>query len=144
MPSALPSAPARRGASWPARFAVFGVLLVVSVVAARGTLRQGPPLRWGDAFTTASTFANHLGQNATLSLYDAARNRFSSHRDNSWKATLPVADAQAIARELLLTATASLLANTSGDRSGEGESEAVAAEVPLAVKAAPPARPDKG
>ena len=44
----------------------------------------------------------------------------------------------------LQTATASLLANTSGDRSGEGESEAVAAEVPLAVKAAPPARPDKG
>jgi len=103
-PVSLASAPARRGASWPARFAVFGVLLVVSVVAARGTLRQGPPLRWGDAFTTASTFANHLGQNATLSLYDAARNRFSSHRDNSWKATLPVADAQAIARELLLTA----------------------------------------
>ena len=88
----LASAPARRGASWPARFAVFGVLLVVSVVAARA-LRQGP-LRWGDAFTTASTFANHLGQNATLSLYDAARNRFSSHRDNSWKATLPVADAR--------------------------------------------------
>ncbi|CAM5581420.1 hypothetical protein SSTU70S_01764 [Stutzerimonas stutzeri] len=103
-PVSLASAPARRGASWPARFAVFGVLLVVSVVAARGTLRQGPPLRWGDAFTTASTFANHLGQNATLSLYDAARNRFSSHRDNSWKATLPVADAQAITRELLLTA----------------------------------------
>ncbi|MFQ7901256.1 LTA synthase family protein [Stutzerimonas degradans] len=102
-PLRLANAPAR-GASWPARFAVFGVLLVVSVVAARGTLRQGPPLRWGDAFTTASTFANHLGQNATLSLYDAARNRFSSHRDNSWKATLPVADAQAIARELLLTA----------------------------------------
>lgn len=102
-PVSLASAPAR-GASWPARFAVFGVLLVVSVVAARGTLRQGPPLRWGDAFTTASTFANHLGQNATLSLYDAARNRFSSHRDNSWKATLPVADAQAITRELLLTA----------------------------------------
>ncbi|MEG4314002.1 LTA synthase family protein [Pseudomonas sp. FIP_A4] len=103
-PVSLAGAPARRGARWPARFAVFGVLLVVSVVAARGTLRQGPPLRWGDAFTTASTFANHLGQNATLSLYDAARNRFSSHRDNSWKATLPVADAQAITRELLLTA----------------------------------------
>jgi phosphoglycerol transferase MdoB-like AlkP superfamily enzyme len=103
-PVSLASAPAQRGASWPARFAVFGVLLVVSVVAARGTLRQGPPLRWGDAFTTASTFANRLGQNATLSLYDAARNRFSSHRDNSWKATLPVADAQAITRELLLTA----------------------------------------
>ncbi|MCQ4242426.1 hypothetical protein [Stutzerimonas stutzeri] len=44
----------------------------------------------------------------------------------------------------LQTATASLLANTSGDRSGEGESDAVAADVPLAVKAATPARPDKG
>ncbi|KIZ32632.1 LTA synthase family protein, partial [Stutzerimonas stutzeri] len=79
-------------------------LILVCVVAARGTLRQGPPLRWGDAFTTESMFANHLGLNATLSLYDAAKNRFSSHRDNSWKATLPVADAQAITRELLLTA----------------------------------------
>ncbi|MEN1401939.1 hypothetical protein [Pseudomonas aeruginosa] len=46
----------------------------------------------------------------------------------------------------LQTATASLLANTSGDRSGEGEgeSEAVTAEVPLAVKAVTPARPDRG
>jgi len=102
-PVSLASAPARRGASWPARFAVFGVLLVVSVVAARGTLRQGPPLRWGDAFTTESMFANHLGLNATLSLYDAAKHRFSSHRDNSWKATLPAEQAQAITRELLLT-----------------------------------------
>jgi len=94
----------RRGSAWYTRAAVFGVLILVCVVAARGTLRQGPPLRWGDAFTTESMFANHLGLNATLSLYDAAKNRFSSHRDNSWKATLPVADAQAITRELLLTA----------------------------------------
>ncbi len=79
------------------------MLILVCVVAARGTLRQGPPLRWGDAFTTESMFANHLGLNATLSLYDAAKNRFSSHRDNSWKATLPAEQAQAITRELLLT-----------------------------------------
>ena len=44
----------------------------------------------------------------------------------------------------LQTATASLLANTSGDRSGEGESDAVTAGVPLAVKAVTPARPGKG
>ncbi|MCW3147144.1 LTA synthase family protein [Stutzerimonas stutzeri] len=101
---AVHSTSARRsGPAWYTRTAVFGVLLVVSVVAARGTLRQGPPLRWGDAFTTESMFANHLGLNATLSLYDAARNRFSSHRDNSWKATLPAEQAQAITRELLLT-----------------------------------------
>ncbi len=94
----------RRGSTWYTRTAVFTLLVLVCVVAARGTLRQGPPLRWGDAFTTESMFANHLGLNATLSLYDAAKHRFSSHRDNSWKATLPVADAQAITRELLLTA----------------------------------------
>ncbi|AZZ44075.1 hypothetical protein C1896_03570 [Pseudomonadaceae bacterium SI-3] len=93
----------RSGAGWYTRAAVFTLLVLVCVVAARGTLRQGPPLRWGDAFTTESMFANHLGLNATLSLYDAARNRFSSHRDNSWKATLPNEQAQAITRELLLT-----------------------------------------
>jgi len=93
----------RRGSTWYTRTAVFTLLVLVSVVAARGTLRQGPPLRWGDAFTTESMFANHLGLNATLSLYDAAKHRFSSHRDNSWKATLPAEQAQAITRELLLT-----------------------------------------
>ncbi len=101
--TALPATVDRWGPAWPARVAVFGLLVLVCVVAARGTLRQGPPLRWGDAFTTESTFANHLGLNATLSLYDAARSRFSSHRDNSWKATLPAEQAQAITRELLLT-----------------------------------------
>ena len=98
-----PGGASRSGAAWYTRTAVFTLLVLVCVVAARGTLRQGPPLRWGDAFTTESMFANHLGLNATLSLYDAARNRFSSHRDNSWKATLPSEQAQAITRELLLT-----------------------------------------
>ncbi|MGE6992920.1 LTA synthase family protein [Pseudomonas sp. NPDC047961] len=102
-PVARPGAASRNGAAWYARAAVFTLLVLVCVVAARGTLRQGPPLRWGDAFTTESMFANHLGLNATLSLYDAAKNRFSSHRDNSWKATLPAEQAQAITRELLLT-----------------------------------------
>ena len=102
-PAVCETGASRRGSAWYTRAAVFGVLILVCVVAARGTLRQGPPLRWGDAFTTESMFANHLGLNATLSLYDAAKNRFSSHRDNSWKATLPAEQAQAITRELLLT-----------------------------------------
>ncbi len=99
-----PSERARQGGpTWYTRTAVFTLLVLVCVVAARGTLRQGPPLRWGDAYTTESMFANHLGLNATLSLYEAAKNRFSSHRDNSWKATLPAEQAVAITRELLLT-----------------------------------------
>ncbi|EXF42573.1 sulfatase [Pseudomonas sp. BAY1663] len=78
-------------------------LVLISVVAARGTLRQGPPLRWGDAFTSDSVFVNQLGLNPVLTLYEAAKNRYSSHRDNVWKATLPEEQALAITRELLLT-----------------------------------------
>ncbi|MCP6134413.1 hypothetical protein NL393_35080, partial [Klebsiella pneumoniae] len=50
-------------AAWYNRLAVFMVVLLVAVVAARGTLRQGPPMRWGDAFTTDSNFVNQLGLN---------------------------------------------------------------------------------
>ncbi|WP_457978410.1 LTA synthase family protein [Ectopseudomonas composti] len=88
---------------WPVRTAVFVLFLLVCVIAARGTLRSGPPLRWGDAYTTDSMFANHLGLNGTLTLVDAAENFFSEHRDNSWKATLPADEAQQITRALLLT-----------------------------------------
>lgn len=82
----------------------FSICLVICVVAARGTLRQGPPLRWGDAYTTHSMFANHLGLNPVLSLYNAAKTTFSAHRDNIWKATLPAEQAQDITRDLVLTA----------------------------------------
>lgn len=88
---------------------VFSICLVICVVAARGTLRQGPPLRWGDAYTTHSMFANHLGLNPVLSLYNAAKTTFSDHRDNVWKATLPSNEAQQITRDLLLTARDQLI-----------------------------------
>ncbi|QEY64199.1 LTA synthase family protein [Metapseudomonas lalkuanensis] len=88
---------------WGARILLFTLCLVVAVVAARGHMRQGPPLRWGDAFTTDSMFANQLGLNGTLTLVDAAKNSFSSHRDNAWKATLPEDEALASVREMLLT-----------------------------------------
>ncbi|WP_288493617.1 LTA synthase family protein [uncultured Pseudomonas sp.] len=94
---------AARPAAWYRRGAVFLLCLVVAVIAARGTLRSGPPLRWGDAYTTDSMFANHLGLNGTLTLINAAENSFSDHRDNSWKATMPAADALAVTRQLLLT-----------------------------------------
>ena len=87
----------------------FSICLVICVVAARGTLRQGPPLRWGDAYTTHSMFANHLGLNPVLSLYNAAKTTFSAHRDNIWKATLPAEQAQDITRDLVLTAHDQLL-----------------------------------
>ncbi|MDR2838411.1 MAG: LTA synthase family protein, partial [Azonexus sp.] len=56
----------------PLRLAVLALCLGLALLGHRGTLRQGPPLRWGDAFTTTSVFANQLGLNGTLSLVAAA------------------------------------------------------------------------
>ncbi|WP_394354755.1 LTA synthase family protein [Aquipseudomonas alcaligenes] len=91
-----------RPLAWYGRLVVFFLCLLLAVLGARGTLKQGPPLRWGDAFTTDSMFANHLGLNGTLSLIEAARNSFSSHRDNTWKASLPPAEALQVVRQMLL------------------------------------------
>ncbi|WP_434772210.1 LTA synthase family protein [Pseudomonas entomophila] len=93
----------RRVTPWYNRLAVFMVVLLVAVVAARGTLRQGPPMRWGDAFTTDSNFVNQLGLNGTLTLIDAAKSRFGEDRANIWKATLDPQQAQQTVRDLLLT-----------------------------------------
>ncbi|MFO3724626.1 LTA synthase family protein [Pseudomonas sp. HLMP] len=94
---------------WYNRLAVFMVVLLVAVVAARGTLRQGPPMRWGDAFTTESNFVNQLGLNGTLTLIDAAKSRFGEDRANVWKATLDPEVARQSVRDLLLTTNDTLV-----------------------------------
>lgn len=102
-PPADPSLGAAAGERWYWRISVFTLCLFLAVLAVRGTLRQGPPLRWGDASTTESVFANQLGLNGTLTLIDAGKARWSDHRDNQWKARLPGAEAQALVRQMLLT-----------------------------------------
>ncbi len=84
-------------------FLILFIFIIVSVIAARGTLRQGPPLRWGDAFTTEYLFTNHLGLNGALTLYDAAKNQLSGNRDNIWMPTMDVNEAIGITRQLILT-----------------------------------------
>ena len=86
-----------------ARISVLLLLLVSSTVLARGTPRQGPPLRWGDAFTTDSTFANQLGLTPALTLYSAAKAQFSDHRNNAWLGLMDDDQATGITRSLLLT-----------------------------------------
>lgn len=88
---------------------VFITVLLCSVVIARGTLRQGSPLRWGDAFTTQSLFANHLGLNPVQSLADSARNLLSSHRDNIFKARIDSTEALALLREHYIQANETLI-----------------------------------
>ena len=92
----------RQVAPWYGRTAVFMVYLLVAVVAIRGTLRQGPPLRWGDVYTTDSNFANQLGLNGTLSLIAAAKARFGEDRANIWKATLEQPLATQTVRDMLV------------------------------------------
>jgi phosphoglycerol transferase MdoB-like AlkP superfamily enzyme len=85
------------------RLVVFLVCALAAVVAGRGTLRQGPSLRWGDAFTTDSIFANQLGLNGVLTLADAVKSRLSGHYANIWKSNLAREEALASVREMLLT-----------------------------------------
>ena len=92
-----------RSVAFVARLGVFILCVLLAVIAVRGTFRQGPPLRWGDAFTTESTFANQLGLNGTLTLIDAAKSQWSDQRDNIWKSNLPSPQALEIVRHLLLT-----------------------------------------
>ncbi|KAF1054683.1 MAG: Lipoteichoic acid synthase 1 [Stenotrophomonas maltophilia] len=97
-----PSAVGTPAARWPMRIATTLAVVLLCVIAARGTLRQGPPLRWGDAFTTESMFANHLGLNGSLTLLKAFEDRLGEDRDNIWKATLPEAEARDTVRNMLL------------------------------------------
>jgi len=85
------------------------VCLLILVAVGRGTLRQGAPLRWGDAYTTEFMFTNHLGLNPALTLFDAARHRFSDHRDNAWTAVMPAEEALTITRDLLLSSNEQLV-----------------------------------
>ena len=107
---ALPAPPEEPGLSpayaapnWYWRAATFLLCTLLAVAIARGHLRQGPPLRWGDAYTTDSMFANQLGLNGTLTLISAAQASLSSQRGNAWQATMPDEQALDIVRKLLLT-----------------------------------------
>lgn len=85
------------------RIAVMMLCLAMVAIAARGTLRQGAPLRWGDAFTTSSMFANQMGLNGTLSLANAAVAEWSPQKNNRWQAKIPISEAKDLVRSLLVT-----------------------------------------
>ena len=80
------------------------VVLVLFLVAwgARGTLRQGPPLRWGDAFHSQDLFANHLALNGTWSLWKAAFGKTRKEIGKKWLKTVAPDEALARTRRMLL------------------------------------------
>ncbi|WP_289284054.1 MULTISPECIES: LTA synthase family protein [unclassified Methylophaga] len=89
------------------RMTAFLVVLLISVVAARGTLRQGPPLRWGDAFQSNYLFANHLGLNGVYTLAKAVIG--TKKGDNKWLKKMPLADADSTVEEMILTPSDQLI-----------------------------------
>ncbi|HQQ74492.1 MAG TPA: LTA synthase family protein, partial [Pseudomonadales bacterium] len=102
LPKSSPSA------IWLRVLTMFVVLLMI-VIGARGTLRQGPPLRWGDAFHSQSLFANHLGLNGIFTLYKAASKGNGKTNKNFWLNAMPIEQATAITKKLLLTPQDELL-----------------------------------
>lgn len=90
------------------RIPVFLVVLMLAVWGARGTLRSGPPLRWGDAFHSGHLFANHLGLNGTFTLAKAAKDT-DGEKGREWLSRMPDDEAIKTLRSLLLTSRDELI-----------------------------------
>lgn len=91
--------------SWRMRIPVFGLALLLVLIACRGTLRFGPPLRWGDAYHSTFVFANHLALNGAFTLAKAVQNNDSSSVAKPWLTALPAQEALDITRDLVWTAS---------------------------------------
>lgn len=90
------------------RLPVFVLMVFLAVWGGRGTLRSGPPLRWGDAFHSQHLFANHLALNGTYTLSKAAMED-QQEQGKQWLNALPQEQAVALVREMLLTPQDELL-----------------------------------
>jgi len=90
------------------RLPVFILMVFLAVWGGRGTLRSGPPLRWGDAFHSQYLFANHLALNGTYTLAKAAMNN-QQEQASKWLTALPTDTAVTLVRDMLLTPQDELL-----------------------------------
>ena len=80
------------------------------VIGARGTLRQGPPLRWGDAYFSDYAAANQLALNGIFTLGRTIEQRSRNNRASAWMKTMPADRALAVTRDLVLQPGDRLLA----------------------------------
>ncbi len=89
--------------AWWVRLPLFLICAFLVAWGARGTLRHGAPLRWGDAFHSQNLFANHLALNGTWSLAKAAMGNKKKDAGKTWLKIMPRDKALAHTRKLLLT-----------------------------------------
>lgn len=84
------------------RFLIAVMLTLIAAVCTRGTLRSGPPLRWGDAFHSSHLFANHLALNGAFTLAKAAEQSIGVNRKNPWLNKMDEREAIDLVRKKLL------------------------------------------
>ncbi len=90
-------------------FATILVLFIFFIGIRGGTLRSGPPLRWGDAFHSSHLFANHLALNGTYTFFKALKNTSNEVKGKKWLKQLDKQEALAITRQMILTERDTLL-----------------------------------
>ncbi len=86
------------------------VLMLLSLVSMRGTLRFGMPIRWGDAFHSSYLFANHLALNGAFTLGKAAEQYIRKNRENPWLNKMDAKEALDLVRKKWLLPQESLTA----------------------------------
>ena len=91
------------------RLLVFLPILALAAIACRGTLRSGPPLRWGDAYHSTHLFANHLALNGIYTLIKAVLDVKKQKSRKKWLNIMPKATALDKTRRLLLQAGDNLI-----------------------------------
>jgi len=92
--------------SWKKYFFRLGgwsvVLIPLLVFGVRGTARGGPPLRWGDAYFSKYTFANHLALNGIFMLGKTMFRKKHGKKDKIWRKAMNIQKALEIARKMVL------------------------------------------
>ena len=86
------------------------VLILLGFVSIRGTLRFGPPLRWGDAFHGPHLFANHLALNGAFTLAKATEQYLNNRKENPWLKKMEAKEALALVQRDWLLPQETLLA----------------------------------
>lgn len=86
------------------------VALLLAVAGARGSVSNGAPLRWGDAYFSQSEFANHLALNGVYMLGTAYRHHGRDKNNYAtWMKQMAPAEALAQTRHMVLAKDDKLL-----------------------------------
>ena len=92
--------------SWKRYFFKIGgwaiILIPLFIVGIRGTARGGPPLRWGDAYFSDYTFANHLALNGIYMLGKTLFTKKRKNNDKIWQKAMSKEKALDITRKMVL------------------------------------------